>query len=185
MNFALRYVKGTGTQPWRDTHMKISGRGVYALQRAFLVDWYFCDRTLIANRRYYPALDEVDDNDCLLQVVTSGPVSAYPNIMQGYVKVLLQARSYVYMETPYFLPTEQVLFAMRTAALAGVDVRLMTPLKGDSWLIDTASKSYLREAAGAGVKVYMYKGGFNHSKLMVCDDMVSTCGSTNIDFRRL
>ncbi len=183
MNFALRYVKGTGTQPWRDTHMKISGRGVYALQRAFLVDWYFCDRTLIANRRYYPALDEVDDNDCLLQVVTSGPVSAYPNIMQGYVKVLLQARSYVYMETPYFLPTEQVLFAMRTAALAGVDVRLMTPLKGDSWLIDTASKSYLREAAGAGVKVYMYKGGFNHSKLMVCDDMVSTCGSTNIDFR--
>ena len=185
MNIALRYVKGmrNGTLPWRDTHMRLRGSIVYALQRAFLVDWYFVDRTLVTNRKYYPPMPWKISNDCLAQMVTSSPIAPWPDIMQGYVRILLEAKSYVYMESPYFLPTEPVLFAMRTAALAGVDVRLMVPRHSDSHLLEWASLSYVVETLAAGVKIKLYEGGFNHSKLLVADDEVSTCGSTNIDFR--
>jgi cardiolipin synthase len=187
MNVALRYVKGTGSQPWRDTMVKVSGGAVYALQRAFLMDWYFVDRTLLSDRKYYPQASSLHSqltaNDCLAQVVTSGPVTPYPEIMQGYVRIILGARRYLYLETPYFLPNESVLFALKTAALAGVDVRVLCPLKSDARFVEWASRSYLREAQEAGVKVSLYQAGFLHSKLMVCDDAVSTCGSTNLDFR--
>lgn len=185
MNIALRYVKGLhgGTLPWRDTHMRLRGSVVYALQRAFLVDWYFVDRTLINDHRYYPPMPWHISNDSLAQVVTSSPIAQWPDIMQGYVRILLEAKRYVYMETPYFLPTEPVMFAMRTAALAGVDVRLLIPRRSDAWLIQLASMSYVTETLEAGVKVRLYEKGFNHSKLLVADDQISTCGSTNIDFR--
>lgn len=185
MNIALRYVKGLhgGSLPWRDTHMRLRGSVVYALQRAFLVDWYFVDRTLINDHRYYPPMPWHIENDSLAQVVTSSPIGQWPDIMQGYVRILLEAKRYVYMETPYFLPTEPVLFAMRTAALAGVDVRLLIPRRSDAWLIQLASMSYVTETLEAGVKVRLYEKGFNHSKLLVADDQISTCGSTNIDFR--
>lgn len=185
INIALRYVKGmrNGTLPWRDTHMRLRGSIVYALQRAFLVDWYFVDRTLVTNRKYYPPMPWKISNDCLAQMVTSSPIAPWPDIMQGYVRILLEAKSYVYMESPYFLPTEPVLFAMRTAALADVDVRLMVPRHSDSHLLEWASLSYVVETLASGVKIKLYEGGFNHSKLLVADDEVSTCGSTNIDFR--
>ncbi|MBR2103639.1 MAG: cardiolipin synthase [Prevotella sp.] len=201
MNIATRYVQGKwktqgGTrrgQSWRDTHLRIRGGAVYGIQRAFLIDWYFVDRTLITSRRYYPDFtpgtgDEgrpltVPRNQCLIQIVTSSPIAPWPVIMQGYVRILTDARRYVYMETPYFLPTEPVLFAMRTAALAGVDVRLMIPYKTDARLVEWASRSYVRETLEAGVKVYLYHAGFNHSKLLVCDDELCSCGSSNIDFR--
>lgn len=183
MNFATRYVKGTGRQPWRDTHLLVRGGAVYGIQRAFLVDWYFVDRTLVTNRRYYPEPARFIENNCLAQVVTSSPISPWPDIMQGYVRVLLEAKRYVYMQSPYFMPTEPILFAMRTAALTGVDVRLMIPMRGDSRIVEWASISYVMETLEAGVKVYLYQGGFNHSKLLVSDDCISTCGSTNVDFR--
>ncbi len=183
MNIAMRYVKGSNGRAWRDTHMRIRGGAVYGIQRAFLVDWFFVDRTLVTNRCYYPMLDGSINNDCIMQVVTSSPISPWPEMMQGYVRILLEAKRYVYMETPYFLPTEPVMFAMRTAALAGVDVRLMVPLHSDAKFVEWASRPYIQEAADSGVKVYLYKAGFNHSKLLVSDDSLSTCGSTNIDFR--
>ena len=187
MNIALRYVKGTGVQPWRDTMIRISGGVVYALQRAFLVDWYFVDRTLITDRVYYPSpsshLSQLSSNNCLAQVVTSGPTNPYPEIMQGFVRVILAARRYIYIETPYFLPNEPVLFALKTAAMAGVDVRILCPRRSDARFTDWASRSYLREVYEAGVQVYLYEAGFLHSKLMVSDDSLTTCGSTNVDFR--
>ena len=143
MNIALRYVKGTPRQPWRDTHLCVRGGAVYALQCSFLVDWYFVDRTLITNRRYYPPVPWRINNDCIGQVVTGSPVAQWPDMMQGYVRVLLEAQQYVYIATPYFLPTEPILFAMRTAALAGVDVRLMLPRHSDSRLLEWASISYV------------------------------------------
>lgn len=182
MNLALRYVKGTGTQAWRDTHMKLHGTAVYGLQRAFLMDWYFVDRTLITSRDYYPP-HQVVANECLAQVVTSNPTDAWPSIEQGYLGLLTNARRYIYMETPYFLPTEPILFAMRMAALSGVDVRLMIPYRNDSKLVAWASISYVQQIVNAGVKVELYKDGFNHSKLLICDDEVCTCGSANLDFR--
>ena len=130
MNIALRYVRGTATMAWRDTHMRISGGAVYALQRAFLIDWYFVDRTLLSGQEYYHPLpastgSDASANDCIAQVVTSSPVSPWPDIMQGYVRILLEA----------------------------------------------------------GVKICVYEAGFNHSKMLVSDDTIATCGSTNIDFR--
>ena len=183
MNLAIRYVKGSKGTAWRDTHLRIRGGAVYGIQRAFLVDWYFVDRTLITNRCYYPVQDRSISNDCIMQIVTSSPISKWPEMMQGYVRILLEAKRYVYMETPYFLPTEPVMFAMRTAALAGVDVRLMVPLHSDAKFVEWASRSYVQEAVDAGVQVHLYAAGFNHSKLLVSDDSLSTCGSTNIDFR--
>ena len=185
MNIALRYVKGTGTMPWRDTMLKVTGGAVYALQRAFLVDWYFVDRTLLSDRKYYPPMTGSHQtvNNCLAQVVTSGPVTPYPEIMQGFVRVILGARRYLFLETPYFMPNDSVLFALKTAALAGVDVRVLCPMYSDARFVEWASRSYLREVVEAGVQVSLYKAGFLHSKLMVCDDSITTCGSTNLDFR--
>ncbi len=187
MNIALRYVKGINDLPWRDTMIKVTGGAVNALQRAFLVDWYFVDRTQLSDRKYYPQHTRLADghvvNDCLIQVVTSGPVTPYPEIMQGFARIILGARHYLYLETPYFLPNEPVLFALKTVALAGVDVRVLCPRYSDARFVEWASRSYLREVVEAGVKVGLYEKGFLHSKLMVCDDVISTCGSTNLDFR--
>lgn len=183
MNIALRYMRGSHKQPWRDTHLRVRGGAVYAIQRAFLVDWYFVDRTLISSPEYYPPFETPISNNCLAQVVTSSPISPWSEIMQGYVRLLLEARSYVYMETPYFLPTEPVLFALRTAALTGVDVRLMLPRHSDVKLAEWAGRSYIPTLLEAGIKVYCYTAGFNHSKLLVADDKLCSCGSTNIDFR--
>jgi len=204
MNIALRYVKGicnkgwgskeTACLPWRDTMMRIEGVGVYSLQRAFLIDWYFVDRTLLSDRKYYakqlpdhaPSDQEhveVPKTHNLLQTVTSAPMSPNAEIMQGYVRIIMGARRYVYIETPYFLPTDAVLFALKTAAASGVDVRIMVPYYSDARFTQWASRSYLREAIEAGIGVTLYKAGFLHSKLMVCDDRLATCGSTNVDFR--
>ena len=183
MNIAMRYLKGTKTQAWRDTHLLVRGGVVYALQRTFLVDWYFVDRTLVSGSAYYPKIDSILSNNCIAQVVGSSPIEDQPDIMHGYTRILLEAKHYVYMETPYFLPTEPVLFAIQNAALSGVDVRLIVPRHGDAKLTEWASRSYLSQVIEAGAKVWFYEAGFNHSKLLVSDDMLSTCGSTNIDFR--
>ena len=182
MNIARRYVQGTVRQPWRDTHVKITGAAVYGLQRAFLVDWYFVSKILITERSYYPEII-IRQNDNLVQVVTSSPTSLWPEIEQGYVRILTNAKHYVYMQTPYFLPTNPILFAMRVAALSGVDVRLMIPYETDTKVVEWASRSYVMEAAKAGVKILLYREGFNHSKLLVSDDAMATIGSTNVDFR--
>ena len=204
MNIALRYVKGIGGQEsgdgksvWRDTMLRLTGGIVYSLQRAFLVDWYFVDRTLITDRVYYPApllsplggktegslLHGGGRVGALAQLVTSGPTMPYPEIMQGYVRAITAARRYIYIETPYFLPNEPVLFALKTAAVGGVDVCLLCPRRSDARFIEWASRSYLRELLEAGARVHLYDAGFLHSKLMIIDDALSTCGSTNVDFR--
>ena len=188
MNIALRYVKGTDEQPWRDTMLRLQGPIVYSLQRAFLVDWYFVDRTLITNRDYYPtdvqnSTLNTPHSTAVAQVVTSSATARYPEIMQGYVRAITAARRYIYLETPYFIPNEPVLFALKTATMAGVDVRILCPRHSDARFTEWASRSYLRELHEAGAKVYLYEPGFMHSKLMVIDDALVTCGSTNADFR--
>ena len=180
MNFARRYV----SQKWRDTMFRLQGGVVYALQRAFLVDWYFVDHTLITDRIYYPT-SQISSKSGVAQIVTSGPLARYPEIMQGYVRIILAARRYIFIETPYFLPNEPILFALKTAALAGVDVRVMCPMCSDAHFIDWASRSYLREIYEAGARVYLYEPGFLHSKLLISDDSLVSCGSVNVDFRSL
>ena len=183
MNIADRYVHGIGDQEWRDTMLRIVGGAVYGLQRTFLIDWYFVSRTLITDSDYYPPVKLQQPHDCVAQVVTSSPAADFPNIMQGYVRIIMEAKNYVYIQTPYFMPNEPVLFALKTAALGGVDVRIMVPERCDAFFVEWASRSYLREVVEAGVKVYLYRAGFLHSKTLICDDSIVACGSTNVDFR--
>ncbi len=103
--------------------------------------------------------------------------------MQGYMRVIIAARRYIYIETPYFIPTEPVLFALKTAALGGIDVRIIVPERSDARFVEWAGRSYLRDMTASGVKVYLYESGFLHSKILVCDDSLATCGSTNVDSR--
>ena len=183
MNIALRYVKGRHGRGWRDTMLRVEGTGVYSMQRAFLIDWYYVDRTQLSDRKYYPAEVTAGSHAALIQTVTSAPLATYPEIMQGYVRIILGAKKYVYIQTPYFLPTDAVFFALKTAAASGVDVRVMVPRKTDGWFVEWGSRSYLREAQEAGIQILLYEPRFLHAKMLVCDDQVCTCGSTNIDFR--
>lgn len=196
MNLAERYFYpvGDGKRIWRDTHTRIMGNAVGGLQRAFLSDWYVATGQTITEQVYYPHEEEcrrILKEDCepcvsrsaLVQIVTSIPTSPWPDIMQGMVLALMRAKKYFYLQSPYFMPTERMLFALQTAALAGVDVRLMLPERSDKRLLTWASRSFLHDVIRAGVRVYLYQSGFLHSKTLVCDDMLTSCGSTNIDFR--
>ena len=181
MNIALRYLKGVPWGVWRDTHICLKGKAVYGIQTAFLTDWFAVDRTLLTSDQYFPKMDTVGTS--VAQIVTSDPVGEWHDIMLGLVKAISCAQRYIYVETPYFLPTEQVMAAFQTAALSGVDVRLMIPKKADAFITHKGTMSYLDELMKSGVKVYFYRAGFLHSKLWVADDEWASVGSTNLDFR--
>lgn len=181
MNIALRYLKGVPWGVWRDTHICLKGKAVYGIQTAFLTDWFAVDRTLLTSAQYFPKMDTVGTS--VAQIVTSDPVGEWHDIMLGLVKAISCAQRYIYVETPYFLPTEQVMVAFQTAALSGVDVRLMIPKKADAFITHKGTMSYLDELMKSGVKVYFYRAGFLHSKLWVADDEWASVGSTNLDFR--
>lgn len=181
MNIALRYLKGVPWGMWRDTHICLKGKAVYGIQTAFLTDWFAVDRTLLTSAQYFPKMDTVGTS--VAQIVTSDPVGEWHDIMLGLVKAISCAQRYIYVETPYFLPTEQVMAAFQIAALSGVDVRLMIPKKADAFITHKGTMSYLDELMKSGVKVYFYRAGFLHSKLWVADDEWASVGSTNLDFR--
>jgi cardiolipin synthase len=181
MNIALRYMKGVPWGVWRDTHLRVEGKAVYGLQTAFLLDWYVVTQRLINQTVYFPEVQS--GGRALMQIVTCDPIGEWHEIMQGLLMAILNARKYFYIETPYLLPTDPIIVALRTAALSGVDVRVMIPERGDARFIHLGTLSYLDELMRAGVKIYLYRKGFLHSKLMVSDDAFSTVGSTNVDFR--
>ena len=104
MNLAERYMRGFSWGVWRDTHIMLEGKAVHGLQTAFLLDWYFVDRTLITASRYFPKIDSCGNS--LAQIVTSEPIGPWKEIMQGLTVAITSAKKYFYMQTPYFLPTE-------------------------------------------------------------------------------
>lgn len=181
MNIAMRYLKGVSWGEWRDTHIRIEGCAVYGLQVSFLTDWYAADHSLITSSQYYPEIPVCGESS--VQIVTSNPIGGGASIMQGLLVAITNSRKYFYIQTPYLLPTEPILLALKTAALGGVDVRIMIPERADSKITHLATLSYLDELMECGVRIYRYKKGFLHSKLMVSDDAISTVGSTNMDFR--
>ncbi|MDR0977270.1 MAG: cardiolipin synthase, partial [Prevotellaceae bacterium] len=113
MNLADRYMDGVSWGVWRDTHLRLEGKAVHGLQMSFLMDWYFVDQTLLSSSRYYPKLETTGES--LVQIVTSDPIGPWKEIMQGLVQAISNAQHYFYMQTPYFLPTEQLLAAMQSA----------------------------------------------------------------------
>ena len=180
-NVADRYVKGVEWGVWRDVMLEVRGNGVHGLQTSFLVDWYFANGSLVSGGRYFPPLPCVGDT--VMQVAQSNPVGADRVIMSALVMVITSAREYLYMQTPYLMLNDAMKLAIRNAALAGVDVRLMIPQRSDSAISSYASYSYLGELIEAGVKVLLYKEGMLHGKVVVSDDAVASVGSANLDFR--
>ena len=182
MNIAARYGDGLSWGPWRDSHMRVEGPAVAELQTVFLSDWRFSKGELLAEPRYYPVCPT--PGDVLMQIIPSGPMGEWDAAMQGLVRLISNARDYVYIESPYFIPTTPVMLALKNAALAGKDIRVMMPWRGDRGkLVPLASRSYIEEALQAGVKVYFYRKGYLHSKTVVSDDTFTTIGSTNVDIR--
>ena len=182
MNIADRYEKGTDWGTWRDTHFKITGKGVHGLQAAFLIDWYVISKQLLNAKIYYPPVP-VYSEDNIMQIATSGPVGQWRILLQAYIFMIANAKKYIFIQTPYFLPTEGLNQALQTSALGGIDVRLMLPKRSDTRTANMATHSFIDEMVKAGVKVYFYKPGFLHSKLLVTDDAVTCIGSANMDFR--
>ncbi|MDR2764162.1 MAG: cardiolipin synthase [Tannerella sp.] len=181
MNIADRYVHGSSFGNWRDTHFKITGKGVHGLQSAFLIDWYVISKQFVNGKEYYPPEKIYSDN--ILQIVTSGPTGPWRTLVQAILFCIMNAKKYLYIQTPYFLPTEDLNQALQTVAQGGVDVRLMIPERSDTRTADMASHSFLDDMIKAGAKVYFYKAGFLHSKLLVMDDALTCIGSANFDFR--
>jgi cardiolipin synthase len=181
MNIADRYVNGTSWGTWRDTHFRLEGKGAHGLQSAFLIDWYVCNKTLLTSKHYYPPVDVFSHN--IMQIVTSGPTGEWNTLLQGVIYAFANAKKSILIQTPYFLPSEGLNTALQTAALSGIEVKLMLPKRADSKIITLATHSFLDDLVKAGVKIYLYKPGFLHSKLVVCDDSLAIIGSANMDFR--
>ncbi|MBQ9418504.1 MAG: cardiolipin synthase [Bacteroidales bacterium] len=184
MNIARRYRDGIHHGIWRDTHIRIEGSAAAQLEVALLADWRFCTKELLDRPDFFPQVSHLATSPAPVQIVTSGPMDEWDTVMQGMVQIIAQSRRYLYLQSPYFIPSEPILLALRNAALAGVDVRLMLPDTDDRGVIMLyASESYFQDVLDAGVKVYLYHKGYLHAKTMVCDDDFLTIGSTNIDSR--
>lgn len=181
MNIADRYITGRPKfEDWRDTHVRLTGPAVAALQFSFAVDWNFMGQPLIEERA---GINTSKDNDIGLQLITSGPTSQWRNVAMVFLKAISSASKRIYIQTPYFLPTEALLKALQAAALSHVDVRIMIPRHSDSNVMTYASFSYISECIRAGIKIYLFEAGMMHAKTMIVDDDWSTIGSTNFDFR--
>ena len=179
MNIADRYVTGGHFDCWRDTHLRVTGQIVKALQRSFAADWSFVGRPEIDD----PVPEVEATSHAGMQLVTSGPVGRWSNVGMMFMNAIGHANRRIFIQTPYFLPTESLLDALCAAALSQVDVRIMLPKKSDSRMLDLASHSFVKQLLLAGVKVYFYQPGMMHSKLMIVDEEIATVGSTNFDFR--
>ncbi|GAA4817486.1 cardiolipin synthase [Litoribaculum gwangyangense] len=168
---------------WRDTHLRIEGDAVKSLQIHFLTTW-----TFVSNEKpniyksYFPDVKK-KKNQVALQMAASGPDTDWANIMEVVLTAIITANDYVYITTPYFVPNDEMIVALQIAAKSGVDVRLIIPQKSDSWIVKYASNSYLDALFRAGVKVYKYHKGFVHAKTMVVDNIFSTVGTSNMDYR--
>ena len=183
MNIADRYIDGGKHAYWRDTHIRIRGNAVIALEKAFAADWSFMGNPPLADKLEY--FNPSDEFDAGVQLITSGPISSWSNMSMMLFKAIAGAKKCIYIQTPYFLPTDSLLKALQAAALTGIDVRIMLPKKSDSMVLTLASYSYLKSCLISGIKIYLYRKGMLHSKTLVIDNEISSTGSTNFDFRSM
>ncbi len=183
LNIADKYLHGLpDLGPWVDTHLRLEGESVAALDRVFIADWDF-----VSGEELPPdaALEHVvhTGNRCLVQVASSGPDTDWATIMQVYFSAIATAKSSIYLTSPYFSPDESLLTALKTAALSGVDVRMIFPEYTDSIIANWNSRSYISELLEAGVRIFLYRKGFIHSKYLLVDNIFSSVGSPNVDVR--
>lgn len=168
---------------WRDTHLRVEGSAVHPIQTRFILDWNQASHRYDIEYadNYFPAIPL--KGDVAMQIVSSGPDSEWEQIKNGYIKLVTNAKKYVYIQTPYFIPDASLLDALRIAALSGVDVRIMIPNKPDHMFVYWATYSYVGELMKAGARIYIYDNGFIHAKTLVTDDEAASVGTANIDLR--
>jgi len=182
MNIADRYQKGISEgKAWRDTHFRLQGDIVESLLYSFIVDWNFKNHPESIE---YPKVTPVKfHNNIGMQLITSGPLDSWDNQALCFLKAISNATRSIYIQTPYFLPTDALLHALEAAALSKIDVRIMIPGKSDSFMLQYAGYSYVTQCLRAGIKVYLYNPGMLHAKGIIIDENLVIAGSTNFDYR--
>ncbi len=171
--------------PWRDTHIRIEGPGVYPLQTAFINDWRYVKKEDLESidyikKGYYPTPERFGNS--YMQVVVSGPNSPIQYIKETFIKMITNAKAEILIQTPYFIPDESFMSALRIAIASGVKVKIMVPHKPDKRTIYMVTLSYLKDIAELGAEVYLYEG-FLHAKTIVVDDNKVSVGTCNLDNR--
>lgn len=184
INVSDTYVNGLNETYWRDTHLRIKGHAVKSLQSQFLLNWDFVsgeDESIKISDSIFPKV--IQKGKVPVQIAASGPDTDWANIMEAIFTAITTAEEYVYITTPYFIPNEPIITALKAASRGGIDVRVMIPDMGDSWAAKYASNSYLESLLESDVRVYRYCKGMLHAKTIVVDDSFATVGTSNMDYR--
>ncbi|MDA3879067.1 MAG: cardiolipin synthase [Prolixibacteraceae bacterium] len=184
INIADRYnEKSNSDHYWRDTFVQIEGNAVNALQAIFLNDWFYVSKENIYNEIYFH--EEKEGKNNLTQIISSGPDSNWHAISQFYFSAITSSKNHVYIASPYFIPNDEITFALKAAALRGIDVRILIPKYSDTFISRWSTESYITEMLKAGIKIYHYTKGFLHSKIVISDGVLCSIGSANLDYRSL
>lgn len=183
MNMGEEYITGGKRFPaWRDTHIRIQGESVVVLQGIFSVSWTNTTRETLDIKTMIP--DQLPDIvNTHIQVTASGPDSQWESIKQLYFLLISSAEQSIYIQTPYFIPDASIVMALKTAALSGIDVRVMLTGWVDKRLPYWAAYTYMKDLLEAGVRFYYYTGGFMHAKTIVVDSKTCSIGTANMDIR--
>jgi cardiolipin synthase A/B len=187
MNIGQEHLDGgEGFDSWRDTQVRIVGESAAVLQTVFMVDWYNAVRENLFAPAYFPTIStEPAQGDVLVQILTSGLDSQWAAIRQLYATMIVTAQRHVRLQSPFFILDASIAEALRMAALAGVDVKVMlsaraSGFKPPGW----AGYTYMANVASAGVRVFLYDGGgYLHAKTISIDSEICSIGSANIDIR--
>jgi cardiolipin synthase len=186
MNIGQEHLDGgRGFDSWRDTQLRIIGDGAAVLQAVFMVDWYNAVKENLFSNVYYPVhAEELIEGDVPVQILTSGPDSQWAAIRQLYVFMIGAAQSHVYIQSPFFIPDATIAEALKTAALADVDVRVMLSARpSGNRLPHWAGTTYAADVTASGVRVFLYDKGYLHAKTISVDGRACSIGSANIDIR--
>ncbi|WP_261132594.1 cardiolipin synthase [Bacillus sp. Marseille-Q3570] len=168
---------------WRDTHLMVKGEAVRSLQIIFLQDWYsMTGETLLEPNYLSPEIPSAQVYGGV-QMIAGGPDHQWDIIKKLFFSMIISAKKSIWITSPYFIPDEDILNALRVAALSGIDVRLLFPARPDKKLPFHASRSYFPSLLEAGVKIYEYRKGFLHSKIIIVDNELASIGTANMDMR--
>ncbi|MFM8319834.1 MAG: cardiolipin synthase [Chloroflexota bacterium] len=169
---------------WRDTHLRMDGEAARVLQASFLVSWFNTTGENLVEPDYYPRLEPGSRPFIPVQITQGGPDSDWKAMQQLYFFMIMDARSSVYIQSPFFIPDESLLDAIRAAALAGVDVRIMCQPRGGSYQVPyRAAYTYYADVVRAGARVYLYQDGYFHAKTIQIDSAICAIGTANMDVR--